>query len=353
MANHDEDRFTIDHPQGDELLRRVSALFAMNGNPKSIDHLKWQYLRNPGGGGYTAIAVNAEGKDAAAYSLFKVNVKMGDSVVTGCQSLDTLTGKEFRGKGLFSLLAKDVNKQCDIDGVSFIYGFPNDKSAPGFFNKLEWQSLGYPPFLIYVNNLGYGFKGLKFFFQNYLSSTYSSLMTGFRLSAHDLRAEFGDEFIAQYDVLWKKFATTLKNSIARDAEYLRWRYLERPNSRYSFVSVYRNDVLVAVAIYIGLEKHQGRIGYLMDVIFDPEFPAAGKVAVGKALEKLRENRVDAVLAWAARDAPTYPAYSANCFFQLPRIAQPIKLFFGGRGRLGLPNWGGSEMFVSYADSDTV
>lgn len=54
------------------------------------------------------------------------------------QSGDTMTHKKHTGKGLFTLLAKLTYKLSQENGVSMVYGFPNDNSYPGFTKKLLW-----------------------------------------------------------------------------------------------------------------------------------------------------------------------------------------------------------------------
>src|SRR4249919_157587 len=105
MHSETRTQFSVEFPEGDKLVERIARIFKENGNEKSVEHLAWQYLSNPGGGCYSAIAVSENGKDAAVYSLFKVKAKYQGKVTTVCQSLDTLTGSDFRGMGLFSLLA--------------------------------------------------------------------------------------------------------------------------------------------------------------------------------------------------------------------------------------------------------
>lgn len=349
--------FSIDHPDGEEMLGRVSALFAKAGNAKSLRHLRWQYVDNCGGGAYSAIAVSESGDDAAMYNLFKVRAKLHGRSMPACQSLDTLTGEPYRGKGLFSVLAKDVNRRCDEDGIAFIYGFPNDKSGPGFFKHLQWQQSGYPPFLLYVNNLGYLIRAVGGPVTR-IPAILPSLAVRFANKVRSMlggyRWEHGAEFLSAstYEGLWASFSQDIQNTIIRDYEYLRWRYIERPDSDYRFVSIYRKDELCAIAVFVLREKHGGWIGYVMDVIYKAEEARAGKLAVGKAIEALAADKADVVLAWSSRSAKTRSSYRSNWFFPLPRKLQPIKLFVGIRFGPDARDCD-DELFLSYADSDTV
>ncbi|QEE25640.1 GNAT family N-acetyltransferase [Rhodanobacter glycinis] len=351
-----ESKFRIEYPEGDELLGRISAIFAKNGGSKEIDHLRWQYVDNYGGGAYSAFAVSETGDDAAVYSLFKVRARFEGKEVVACQSLDTLTDKDYRGKGLFSILAASVNERCDAEDVSFIYGFPNDKSGPGFFKKLQWESLGFPPFMLRVNNIGYLLKrlmGWNVRVPSIVSQSLQYILNFSRKKIGNYEVREGSGFISDYDAIWTSFSKGVENTVIRDAGYLRWRYLSRPGSEYQYISIYRGDQLCATTIYALRDKHDGRVGYIMDVVFSSGHERAGSLAVGEALRALCSSDVDIILAWAPKCSKTRGSYLANLFFSLPRKLQPIKLFVGMRrcppsGRLD-----GHELFLSYADSDTV
>src|SRR5690606_35745008 len=128
--------------------------------------------------------------------------------------------------GLFSLLAKGVNHRCDESGVAFIYGFPNDKSGPGFFKHLDWKDYGYPPFLLHVNNVGYLAKALggpTWRMPAVIPSLAVRLMNRIRAATGGYHLRGGPDFLnsGAYDELWASFSEDLSNTIVRDTDYLR------------------------------------------------------------------------------------------------------------------------------------
>ena len=352
-------KFRIEFPEGADLVDRISQIFKENGNPKSREHLAWQYLANPGGGCYSAFAVSEDGKDAAVYSLFKVKAKFQGEITTVCQSLDTLTDSGFRGMGLFTLLAKAVNSRCDDDEIAFIYGFPNDKSGPGFFRKLGWLSMGSPPFVFYANNCLFFLSWIlkkKLFLKNYVAFLYHWLISRLIRIRYRYQVRFDESFHEQYDDLWRSFSDAVDTCIWRNYEYLKWRYIDKPGADYRFISIWRDSHLVGLSIYTQREKHNGNVGYVMDVIFRKGDDAAGKLALAQSLLDLSRTKADVVLAWRSSLLAVGRCYRFALFVSLPRFAQPIKLFFGWRPQLG----GGAaaeivkqQFYVSYADSDTV
>jgi GNAT superfamily N-acetyltransferase len=89
----------------------------------------------------------ATGAPAAYYGIFPIRVKIGGRIVLAAQSGDTMTHKDHQGKGLFTGLAKQTYETAKEEGVAFVFGFPNQNSAPGFFRKLNWKPL--PRFELY------------------------------------------------------------------------------------------------------------------------------------------------------------------------------------------------------------
>lgn len=348
--------FSIARPVDDEMVARVGDIFACNDNPKSSAHLSWQYLHSPAGQGYTSVSVSDSGDDAAIYSVFKVKAKVDGVLVDACQSLDTLTDKNYRGMGLFSKLAKDVYRRSDEDGVRMTYGFPNSSSGPGFFGKLGWIKLGFPPFLFFMNNLLFPLAratGKRFFLRNHVFLLV--VMVTRWLSRNDTwRLAEKPDFSPAYDVLWQAVSEQFNTCVWRDGDYMRWRYLGKPGCQYRYLSLYEGDGLIGVLVYVVLEKHGGKIGYVMDLVVMPGKKAAARYLLASGVQAMSSAGVDVVLAWSAAGSVTRPAYSSLLFLPMPRRVQPIKLFFGYRPGPGMKRpLSPDDFFVSYADSDTV
>jgi len=52
---------------------------------------------------------------------------------------DAMTLPNYNGKGLFTTLGKQTDKQLRNQGINFVWGFPNQNSEFGYLNKLEWN----------------------------------------------------------------------------------------------------------------------------------------------------------------------------------------------------------------------
>ena len=115
--------------------------FARNDMPRRLDALRWQYLDNPVDPLLVDFAC-ADGRVGAIYAVQPCAVRVDGRTRLACQSVDTLVDASLRGQGLFTKMADSVYERAARANAAFVYGFPNSSSAPGFFNKLGWASLG-------------------------------------------------------------------------------------------------------------------------------------------------------------------------------------------------------------------
>ncbi|WAT83477.1 GNAT family N-acetyltransferase [Delftia acidovorans] len=345
----------------DELVRRVGGLFERNGNPKDANHLRWMYIDNSAEGALTNVAVSQSDEDAAVYSVFKVRVVVNGSEMVASQSVDTLTDKNHRGRGLFFKLAEAVYQEADNSGLAFVYGFPNSSSGPVFFSKLGWVESTPPPYLIYPSNLAYPLQRkfkwfpkirLKNFLFSSLLGVKSLIGRNSELSIVDIQNFEGDG----YSALWKKFSATFDVAVQRDAKYMQWRFINKPGNNYRIVGLLCGEQWLALAVYTVLEKHGGRIGYVMEFIHDPAYEQDAKQLMQHIVRQMNQQGADAILAWNRTTSAGHSIYKSALFMPLPRALQPIKLHFGFRPNpviAAVDSLATSNFYISYADSDTV
>jgi hypothetical protein len=88
------------------------------------------------------IAYHKTGEPAAFYGVYPCMMTDGKSTFLGCQSGDTITNPKFQKKGLFTKLALQTFDLAREEEISIVYGFPNNNSSYGFFNRLDWRKIG-------------------------------------------------------------------------------------------------------------------------------------------------------------------------------------------------------------------
>jgi hypothetical protein len=342
------------YPLHDETLDKFKTCFELNGSPKKTENIKWQFLNNPEKGSIVCIAFDEkEDRTAGIYALFCVKFKIRNKILTATQSLDTMTDVNYRGQGLFNNLAKEVYAKAEKEGISFVYGFPNGHSINTFRKRLGWKVLDPVPFIIkplrskyFTNKI----PGLRFL------PDFKMTFSNFKKSKK-FKIKEDSRFPDDVNLIWKIFSNNIDVSIHRDKTYLEWRYIQKPNENYKISHCYDlNGQYLGFVIYIVKEKHNGKIAYIMELMYNLEEPKVGKFLLNYAVDKVKKEKADCILAWSLEHAPNHNIFKKQFFLKMPEKLKPIELHFGVRAFSEdlsktinkRENW-----YISYSDSDTV
>lgn len=340
--------------RSEEDLRLFLKCFNDNDLPRTIDLLRWQYLEPPAGPLLVDLAVVPDGSSLAAiYAVFPIAMRANGQRTLGVQSLNTLTDEAFRGKGLFSKLAKSLYARCVREGVGLVYGFPNGNSAHGLFNRLEWKPLDPMPLLLRPLRTGYVLRRLPV-----LRKLARAL--DFRLtSSRAPRLTDGWSFSTvttlspEFDAVWQSFAKTIGFAVERDSQYLNWR-LRRPGEQYECIALMSKGRPIGLAI-TGVRRVNAEetVGKLMDVFYDPDVPAAGAALGREALRRLSAAGCAAVWAWNFPHSPNHRVLRRAGFINVPAKLEKTEAHVGARAFVPMngiddrANW-----YISLLDSDT-
>jgi Acetyltransferase (GNAT) domain len=357
MTTDGETSTLVERPMNGDDLARFAACFERNGSPRSMDALRWQYLANPTERMFVDLAMLGEDRVAAIYATLPVRVRIRGEVRLGLQSLDTMTDVDFRGKGLFVKLAKATFARSARDGAAFIYGFPNGSSAHGFFKKLAWQNLDPVPFLIRPLRLRYVSAKLGL-------HRYAEWVPDIPLTiARRLRIPPGlelatvDHFDDGYTRLWHKFYSgTVGVAVERDARYLNWRLVDKPGEDYTRLALVDGGDPVAFVAFCTKDKHAGKVGYLMELLYTPGRDLEARMLLRTAVDRMRLAGADVALAWCLRHSPNFAAFVRAGFFPFPSRFRPMELHVGARAfdsSLDTLIGDRRSWYFSYLDSDTV
>jgi GNAT superfamily N-acetyltransferase len=333
-----------------EDLDLFADCFAHNGSPRSMEALEWQYLANPTGRVFVDFAVAASGRLAAIYASLPVYLYVDGQVRLALQSLDTMTDEAFRGRGLFVKLAKRTFARAESDGAALIYGFPNGNSAHGFFERLEWTKLDPLPFLIRPLRTRYVLKRLGF-------ERAAAMLPNVRLKLGGRRRKDTvtiTRFDERHDAVWSDFAKHVGVAVHRDARYLNWRLVDKPGTHYVNRAVMRGNVVRAWASHSVVDKHDGRIGYVMEALSARGDGRALRSLLSAALRDMTDDGADVALAWCLPHSPNYASYLAMGFVPFPERYRPIELHGGVRvfDAAAAAARDRSSWYLSYLDSDT-
>jgi GNAT superfamily N-acetyltransferase len=357
MENNSADYLITKGIADDAELENYRQCFIKNGTERDLRNLQWLHQQNLAATHSIYYAMQ-DNKVAAIYTAMPVVFLINGTRQKALQSIDTITDVDHRGKGLFPKLAARLYKDAEAAGFELVYGFPNENSAPGFFKKLQWIPFGEAPFLLKPLSLGYFFRkllGRKS--QDALADEQHvyKLPATKQVQKNTIISELAT-FDSAYDTLWMQVAAGISIAVDRSSGYMNWRYVTKPGANYSRCGIFENGHLKGIIVFTIKNKHNGRIGYIMELVYDPQRIDIGRQLLRYAAQICRQEGSDTMLAWCFPHSFNYKCFRAAGFFDLPVKLRPQHLFLGVRPF----NQNNKELiaektnwYISYSDSDTV
>jgi len=229
------------------LLRLYNSVFP---GYMSIDLWKWKNTSNPFGDFYTILMKEKE-SIIAAYSVAPKIFYIFGKKYPCVQSMDTMTEKEYRGRGISTYLANLTYEYAKILGANFVYGFPNKVSKYLFEVKLNWNNFG----------------EISLFYKNITPNSRNL----------DLKNKYNIKEVNSFDEeineFWEKYKNDYSIIIKKDKDYLNWRYVNHPLVQYRIFLIY-DETSDEIISYFILKKFQGKdrenIGHIVDYVIGPQ-----------------------------------------------------------------------------------
>ncbi len=270
-----------DYENGDE--RHIIALFARVFQRRmSLAYWKWRFIDNPYGRGVIKLLFDRD-KLVGHHAVTPMQVHVQDEPARAAFCMTIMTDPDYRGRGIFTFLAEEVYKSCVRQGFSFVYGFPNENSYPGFTGKLGWKDLGRRAVMS---------KELD-----------TSTERQSQLDAGNVYRV--NHFDSSLDSLWDKVKESYEILVPRVAEFLNWRFVDNPEVKYA--KYIAGDTGKHVAGYVVLkEYYDGRElrGHIVDMLSVNDNEVV-KVLLGHCYEYFGRRHIRKVSCWM-------PAYALYC-----------------------------------------
>jgi len=331
-----------------EIEDAIARLFPDDAQEKSPARLRWRFRDNPHGAGWFAVARNS-GRIVGMIGLSATRICSGSEAVAAYQVVDVIVDPESRGQGLFKGLGRTVLEGAAAVGARMVWGFPNDQAAPGWFGRFGWLRFGTAPFIVRPLRSGY--------FLGRLAPPLARLDVPLARAPRGSLAAIDE--VERFTESFNKLAAGERYpcSVGRDAAMLNWRLCDRPDSHYRKVALLGADgEPAALVVSCVLNKHDGRIFYVMEALAAPGAEASLVRLLGHEICRAAAAGADAALAWCPRGAANRAAYRRSGFLFLPDRLRPITIHFGAKplsDDLPAAVLEGKNWYLSYLDSDTV
>ena len=340
-----------------EDLALFSDAFGRNQSPKSIEHLRWQYLDNPTKRLYVEFAVDeSAGRLAAIYAMCPVHVRVAGRVVLAGLALNALTDSGYRRRGLFIKLASRVYERCVSDDLAFVYGFPNKNSVHGNWTNLGWHSLDPAPELVRPLSLRYYLRRTSLTRSLCRAEREPVCQPQESEAANQGNMRTLSDFGVETDELWYEFCRGIKIAIERDHDFMNWRFTRKPDQKYS-ITVHRDgERLNALIVYAVTNCHGEMAGYVMELLHRADATDAALLLLRKTLAVFRSYGCTAAYCMCFAHSPNHGVFRKAGFIAHPSLFRKSLPHFGVRPLAysdptflaSRENW-----YISHADYDSI
>ena len=271
-----DERFTTRAYQpGDEAA--ILDLFARCFNaPRSIEHFRWKYLQNPYGNGHISLTFDSDRRLVGHYAGYPVPYVQSGRDGIAHQIGDTMTDPSIRhiGRGPTSILGQTALHFYDnfcVGKVAFNYGFNVaniQRFSLRFLRSDRVEPVSYWRRDAPIRPISRPGRWLR----------------GYQL---ELVRQAGPD----YDRFFEAMAPKYQFLVRRDAQYLRWRYLQCPEPGAFVIAIRKWRRLVGWSVF----RVRDRGLVWGDALFDP-------------------NHEDAIDVLLRHVAPSYPVERLEAWF---------------------------------------
>ena len=283
---------------------------------------RWIYKDNPAGAGWIWLAENNH-RIIGHRGMIPVKMKAGTEIVTGFQSIDSLTHPSYRGKGVYLGLNKEVFTAASAQGAHIGYGFPNENAYPTAVKKLGGFDVARRQPLVkilYCENVlkerlrnklllklmapAINLVSNKILFRAKRPSFVPGLKIN-QISFFDERVnEFWDEISGQYPIM-----------VVRDKDYLNWRYVTIPDVNYVIHEAQIAGKIQGYLVFRCMQQQRAKFCVIFDIMAHSE-----KIAqhlISEAFKYCEREKVDVFYCSMVPDKLYHKTLKRNGFISLP------------------------------------
>ena len=268
--------------------------------------LPWRYDDCPHGTTLAPTALSDTGDIVASYACQPRRVRfrgedMGAARVG--QTGDVMTHPDLRSGGVFTDLHWNAMERAQAAGWPAAWGLPNRFSGHIFFNKLGWHHAGHIGPWNFVLSTGERARAIRL--HNGRLAAWGAPWAAWRgaaarrkLGRSSYAVERLDVFPEEVSQLSSWVEKGFDWMVHRDAEYLRWRFLDAPCGRFEAWGLRDQSGALAGYVVVQLPLENTGLGFIVDLLGAD--PAAENRALAAGLDVLAAGGCAVVRAYGMR-----------------------------------------------------
>ncbi len=256
-------------------------------DPKFIRH---QYFKNPAGDALIEFAVDSENDMLAGqYVVMPAKIRVFGRDQKCVISMNTLTREKYRGQKIFTKLAELTFTRAVNEGYEFVYGVPNQNSYPGFIRRLSFKDIHHFPLYVRPLNMSQMIKERKM--GNFLAAIVKPVQLFFPNRATNCKGivELTEHNVNLMNAFWEKIKDKYHIMGIRDAEYIRYRYMNVPRRKYYPYAAVVNNEVVAFAVGRIREIAGFNTGMIADFLFVSGYEVEAKRLIKELVKKMKDD----------------------------------------------------------------
>jgi GNAT superfamily N-acetyltransferase len=252
---------------------------------------RWKFRDNPAGPAEIALAEEG-GRAVSMACAMPRELLIGGRPARGAQSVDIATLPAYRGRGLYTRVAQHLWSRLAERGFTCTYGFTNAQSTGVTLERLGRVPVGALPVRLRPLRPLAALAGRLGIARPPERAAAPACAPGIRVAG---------AIDARFDELWSRLACGADIAGVRDARYLRWRYLARPDARYEVLVAESAARIDGYAIWRRLERFGLDTAFVADVAADPASAGAAARLLAEVSRRARAAGASllALLSWPA------------------------------------------------------
>lgn len=289
---------------------------------------RWFYQENPAGKSYIWLAEDS-GKIVGQAATVPVLLKIGDAIVRGRLGADAMTHPEYRHQGMYPILTKHRNEETGKDGIYITYSF-SGRSAVQRITKKYFGTVHIGNTRVFAMPFDWR-NTLKLKTNNGFLLTLGALSGGIIKNVlyrakklpviEGLTIKEIAGFDGRFDGFWSEVSGHYQIMVARSREYLKWRYVDIPDTEYSIYSAEKDNEIHGYMVLRKLHRKKVALGVIFDIL--ALSPGVTRGLIGQAVQYFRQLGVDMVYGSMLANSKLYGAFRDNGFIPVPFVGHPF------------------------------